>query len=94
MGWTKKGQMDPWSLMALLFNPWVLLGIGVFALILVLLSFFMLGKVLGSVLVLAGTLMLVMQRAPWYVGAMLLVAGVFMLWNPGDMMALNFMPFG
>ncbi len=61
-------------------SPWVLLGLGIFVLVIVLLFLITLGKLLGA-LVLAGGVVLLF-RARWWIALLVIGLGVMLFYNP------------
>ena len=78
----KKGMIQFFApLLWALGNVWVLLGIGIFLLIVVGMSFFMLGKILGVALALLGAIGF-LRGADTKMAIFLILAGVFVFLNP------------
>jgi len=79
---SKKGFVDVLllTLWALISNPYILLGLGVFLLILILPFYFMLGKVMGFLLVIAGLIMF--RYTDWKFAVLMVLLGILVFWNP------------
>ncbi len=88
----KKGfiQFIPAVIIALFSSPIILLGIAIFALILIVPFYFMLGKVLGTILVIIGSLVLFRLKA-LYIGLIIIGIGVLIFVNPFDFLPLQMM---
>lgn len=68
------------TLPALLGSPWIMLGIGIFILVLILLFYLALGKILGAVVMAAGVALLF--RTKWIIALLVLILGVILFYNP------------
>lgn len=71
----KRGQLQ------ILLNPWILLGVGIFLVLLLLGVFFALKTLLAVTIVVAGLWMLIKGINP-YVAMILVIIGALILWNP------------
>ena len=84
----KKGFL-PVFLAPILVNPLFWLGTGIFILVIYLLSLFMLGKILGAVLIVSG-IWLFAKTENWIVLVFAVLLGVILFWNPFDFGMLQF----
>jgi len=82
----KRGALQ---LLALPFMfPMVSLGIGIFVLVMILLSFFMLGKILGAILIVGALIAMTRGLDPRWAFT-IVVLGIFVFWNPFDFATLQ-----
>lgn len=75
---SRKGMVDV-ILFSLISNPFILLGIAIFALILILMFYFMLGKIAGAFMLIFGLYFL---SKDWRIGAGIILLAVILFFNP------------
>ena len=87
---SRKGFGQLFSILALLMaNPFVLLGIAIFVIVVLLLFYFALGKIIGVGLIGFGAYMMIKN---WKIGLILLISGIFVLMNPFEWSSLSAVP--
>lgn len=70
-------------------NPFVLLGVAIFAIVMILMLYFMLGKIIGVIIILAGLFSL--KWFKWYVALIFILLGVLIFINPFEWARLQMM---
>ena len=86
---SKKGFV-PMIIGALLTAPWVLLGLGIFVVLLLLGIYFALGKLIGAGLIVFGGFLI--SRFDWRIGAVIMGVGLLFFYNPFDWDTLSAVP--
>ena len=89
---TKKGFVSvvAWIFSLLIASPMVLLGIGIFLLVLLLGIYFALGKIIGVVIVAAG--LFFSFKINWKVGLVFVAIGALLFFNPFSWDSLSMVP--
>lgn len=91
---TKKAQLNPTVVALVLANPIVLLGIGIFIMLLLILGYFALGKMVAALFLVFGAISLFTGKLHWSMGLLLIATGVLFWWNPGDFLNLSALQLG
>jgi len=84
---SKRGAFQ---LIGLLMNPWIWALIGVFILGLWFTSLFMLGKILGGVLIIGAVVGMMRGMVNAKMAIFLIAIALLVMWNPLDWQALSF----
>ena len=84
---SKRGAIQ---LMGLLMNPWIWAIIGLFLLGFWFTSLFMLGKILGAVLIVGALIGMMRGMVSAKMAVFLIAIAVLLMWNPLDWQALSF----
>ena len=83
----KKGAIQ---LMGLLMNPWIWVIVGVFLLGFWFTSLFMLGKIIGGVLIIGAVIGMMRGMVNPKMAIFMILIALLVMWNPLDWQALSF----
>lgn len=84
---SKRGVVQ---LMGLLMNPWIWVIVGVFLLGLWFTSLFMLGKIIGGVLIIGAVLGMMRGMINAKMAIFMIMIALLVMWNPFNWQALSF----
>lgn len=89
----KKGVANVGMMLFSIFkNPVALLGLGIFIVVMMVMFYFMLGKIVGTALILIGAMSLMNKTWGWHVGLIMIILGILMFWNPFGFSMLSIVP--
>ena len=70
-----------WVIMLLIGSPYILLGIGVFVIILIAMFYFAFGKILGAIMIVASVI-LYFRTKSWKLALFTVIVGFLLFFNP------------